>query len=292
MGNAIIGFPNQVDDTAVHSPALSGGSWSSGLPLVNLKNRNLTKVARSNTANPGATRFQIALGRIRSVLLIAIPAHNMTTSAKIRAVASNSDDFNALVYDTGSLDVFPQIYAFGTLQFGDPDFWLGRLSPEARAGINVGFVHVLPQPVFASHWLFEIDDAENPDGYVELSRLFLTPGYRPTINIQPGAALGFQTDTARQRSLGGVDFFDVRRQRRTAQFTVDFVSKDEALANSFEIMWRQGINGDLFFVFDPDDPLHLHRTSFPATLERLSAVTFPSSSVRQTRTTYQLVETL
>ena len=292
MGNAIIGFPNHVDDTAVHIPTLSGGSWSNGLPLINLKERNLTKLARSNTANPGATRFQIAFGRIRSVLLIAIPVHNMTTAAKIRARAANSSDFSSPLHDTGFVDVFPRVFAFGTLEFGDPNFWDGRLSPEARAGINVGFVHVLPKPVFASHWLFEIDDTGNPDGYVELARLFLTPGYRPTINIQPGAALGFQTDTARQRSLGGVDFFDVRRQRRTAQFTVDFVSKDEALANSFEIMWRQGINGDLFFVFDPDDALHLHRTSFPATLERLSAVTFPSSSVRQTRTTYQLVETL
>ena len=64
---------------------LSGGQWESALPLDNLKNGRLGKVARSSTQGPSATQFRFDLAANCTLRALALVNHNLSTGALWRA---------------------------------------------------------------------------------------------------------------------------------------------------------------------------------------------------------------
>lgn len=83
-----IGYPLYGDNSVSHTPAYSGGAWDSDLPLSNLKDRRLARVARSTDTKLASTRLHLDLGVARSVGILAIPKHTMSkTGAYVRAMA-------------------------------------------------------------------------------------------------------------------------------------------------------------------------------------------------------------
>jgi hypothetical protein len=72
----IIGYGNRCDEAT-----LAGGSWMTTLPLANLQNRLIAKVARSNGTTKAATQFDIDLGRARKIGVLALVGHNLTDQA-------------------------------------------------------------------------------------------------------------------------------------------------------------------------------------------------------------------
>ncbi len=84
--NALLGFPIYSDVNATYTPTFSGGSWSGSLPLTNLQDRRLAKVARSADASYQNTQFDIDLKTPRAVRVRAIPpGHNLSINAQARA---------------------------------------------------------------------------------------------------------------------------------------------------------------------------------------------------------------
>lgn len=69
----------------LYTPTLSGGSWEAGLPLTNLQDRRLHRVARSTDAAVASTVFTVDLGTDRAVRLVAIPKHNISAAGTVRA---------------------------------------------------------------------------------------------------------------------------------------------------------------------------------------------------------------
>ena len=64
---------------------LSGGQWESLLPLTNLKDGRLGKVARSSNQGPYATQFRFDLAANYVLRALALVNHNLTTRALWRA---------------------------------------------------------------------------------------------------------------------------------------------------------------------------------------------------------------
>lgn len=274
MANCIIAFPNYVDAT-YYSVAFSGGSWQAAMPLTNLRDRLLVKVARSTNDDLASTIVIVDLGAPRDVRVIAIPSHNMSRDALIRVRGASDSGFSNVLLDTGWQDVWRVIYPFGSLPFGHPSFWDGKITEEDRQGYPMPFVYVASSTVNARYWKFEINDTSNADGYVELSRLFLAPGWQPDVNMAYGNQLGWETETLVEGSLGGARFYDGRNSRRVWKFSINNLTVDDALSWPFEIQRKQGIDGQVFFVFDPEDTTHLHRRAFLATIRQLSPLEFP-----------------
>ena len=271
----ILGFPNHADAT-YYTVGLSGGSWVAGLPLTNLRDERLAKVARSTDDALASTKFVIDMGVSRPILLFCIPRCNISRDGLIRIRGSESaDGITAAVYDTGWVDVWTRIYVFGSLPWGHPSFWDGKLAAEDAAYYDVAFIHVAATEQTARYWSWEIDDTTNADTYVELSRLFMAPGWQPTINMQYGATFGVETDTTAEKSLGGVEYYDRQAPRRTAKFVVGNLDEDEALANAFEMQRTLGIDRQLYLVWDSDDTDNLHRRSILATMRSLTPLEFP-----------------
>lgn len=69
---------------------LSGGQWESLLPLTNLKDGRLGKVARSDDATVYDTRFRFDLGANYVLRALALVNHNLTTAARWRVKVGTS----------------------------------------------------------------------------------------------------------------------------------------------------------------------------------------------------------
>jgi hypothetical protein len=418
VSNVLLGWPNYADVGPVYTPVLSGGSWNASLPLTNLQDARLAKVARSTDDAVTSTIVKADLGVARAVRVVGLPVHNFSTAAviRVRGIAAvpilETNDFNGganfgtpivttgqtdpfggtratlieddnaagvegklvavtftgtaekvvavvmkagtatqsaigvrnavtTLYDhavrvswsggvptvttepgIGSGDIFTPVAlgggwylisfsadgvvasdshqiacypaGFTTTATGTAFFyeamawdlatqpilhdtgvvaaWPSALSVEEADGINVGYVDALSAAVTARYWRVEIADTANPDGYVELGRLFIGGGYQPTVNAAYGLKLGWGTDSTKQRTDGGAVVKQERRRYRTAMLAFENVPVDESLTGPFDLQYRMGTHEQLYFIYDPADTTHLHRRSFLATLRELTAL--------------------
>lgn len=85
MANITLAWQNRTDEGT-----LSGGSWLSTLPLTNLQDRTVQKVARSSNALTESTQFDIDLSQARSIGALALVVHNISVSGKFRVTAADA----------------------------------------------------------------------------------------------------------------------------------------------------------------------------------------------------------
>jgi hypothetical protein len=124
--------------------------------------------------------------------------------------------------------------------------------------------------VTARYWQIELGDPANAAGYVDVGRLAICGGWQPTFNLDYGDRLGLETDTTRQRTDGGAVLYTERPVRRTLVGALTGLPEDDGFT-AFDMQRRLGISGQLVVVMDPADTTHLHRRSFLATWNELSA---------------------
>lgn len=270
MANAIIAYGNQIDGAT-----LSGGSWLTTLPLTNLQDRRLGKVARSSSAAEVHTTFDIDFTGTRLLRVISLVAHNFSTAATYRIRTSSTADFSTTVSDSGWADVWPVVYPFGTLPWGSPNFWTGKYSEAEIAGYTATLVYLLPSTISARFIRVEIRDTTNAAGFVQVGRVFASDGWQPVRNIIYGASLAWESRTTVQESLSGAEYFDERKSFRVARFELPVMSEAEAMANAFEIQRSAGVNKEVLFIWDPDDTVHALRRQFLGRLRTLSAIENP-----------------
>lgn len=272
MSNILFGWPNYADVSVLYTPALSGGSWSSSLPLTNLQDRRLHVVARSADALAASTQFDVDLGVARTIGCVAIPKHTMTSSGTVRVRGYSGAGHTTNVYDSGTVTPFPS-----------------GLDAETAAGLNIPFV-VYPSSISARYWYVELTDTGNPDGYVDVSRLVIAGAFQPTVNISYEAELGLEDATTRVVSDGGAAQFRVRPIRRTLAGVLDEMPESEAFASWWRMQKQLGISGQVFVAYDPADTTYKHDRAFLATFRAPSALV-QANHARQ-RTAFSLVEEL
>lgn len=263
--NVLLGFPNISEEVM-----LSGGSWTSSLPLNNLKNRLIRKVARSSDASTSSTKIIIDASEGRQIRLLSLVNHNMSTSARIRVRFSDKSNFSTIDYDSGLVLVWARTFDSVNLAWQAKNFWSGRPFNSDRKFFTPNFVLCLPVEVYSRYILIEIDDRSNPDGYVEIGRLFISKGLQPSINMQEGASLGYESNTEIELSESGSEYFRRREPYRVANFTLANQKGDIALGRIFDAQRRLGLDGEIFFVYNPFDGEDLLRRSFLGRLQELS----------------------
>lgn len=273
MSNMLLGFPNRID-----SATLSGGSWSAGLPLANLQNRIIGKVARTANVTLAATQFDINLGSSKSIRALALVNHNLTLAAQYRIRGSTVNTFASNVYDSGWTDVWPAVFPSASLEWEDDNWWSGKYTAEQISGYTAALINICPSNELAQYWRVEINDTSNAIGYVQVGRVFIGAAWQPTVNMSVGATLGWETKTEAQEAIGGAEYFQRRTPYRVANLKIDVLSSDEAFANAFEIQRRAGIDQEVLFIHDPDDTVHALRRRFLGRLRQLSPIEYPYST--------------
>lgn len=287
MSNITIGFPNRVD-----AGTLSGGSWEATLPLTNLQNRVLGKVARSSDALVASTQFDLDTSTtVKRFNVLAFVNHNLSLQAQVRIRSSTVSNFATTTYDTGWIDVWPMVYTVETLDWFSENFWSLKYTEEEISGYTPALIHVLPSANVSRYWRIEFDDTTNSDGYIQIGRMFMAPTWEPEENAATGSAdIGWETNTDVQRAISGAEYFQPRTPYRVARFTFDVLSQDEAFANAFEIQRRAGVDQEVLFIHDTADTVHQLRRRFLGRLRKLSAIEYPYGD--KNKTAFEISEVL
>jgi len=273
MANCMFGYPIHSDNA---NAALSAGSWEAALPLTNLADRRLAKVARSTDATTASTKFDVDLGAVRYIHAVALIGHNLSLAATVRIYADDNGGFASPDYDSTALPAIPDIYPSDMPQWEVVASRDGALSQEDYdAGYVPDFIHICPSPQTERYWRIEIVDTANADGYVQIGRLVIVSVYQPILNMDYGAGLGWQTSSTSAETDGGATYHVDRKRRRIFNFVLPWVSDDEGLVHGFRLQQALGTSEQLLFVFDPADTVHLHRRSMLCTLESLSPLVMP-----------------
>lgn len=269
--NVIIGFPNRIDDAVV-----TGGAWLEPMPLANLQDRLLSRVARSLDVDTSSTTFTIDLGRQRNIRILALIAHTISFSGRLRVRASNASDFSTTVYDATG-DVWTTVagadWDIEALEWEQDIYWAGTFTQDEIEGQTAVASRILAEPVQARYWRFDIDDAGNDAGYIDIGRVFIGDAFlQPAINMKFGASLGYEADTVVEKSLGGVDFFDPREPLRVMRFSLGFLSDAEGFGKALELTRRAGVHKEVFVVANALDATYGPQRNFLGRLRQLSAL--------------------
>lgn len=267
--SVLLGYSNKID-----SATLSGGSFTTSLPLNNLKTRLLGQVARTtNIANTSST-FNIDFGVARNIQVASLVNHNISLFGKV-VISASEDNWATTSYTSGQIDAWPAVYIFGDLEWEDDSWWSGTYTAEDAEGYTTNITHIIPVLAYYRYWRIDILDDTNPAGYIQLGRVFLGSAWQPTRDAEIGLALGWETSTTSQKALSGTKYFQRRNPYRVTKFTLSVIDIDEALAKAFEIDKRMGIDGEVMFVQDTNDTIHSLRRRYLGTLRELSLIEFP-----------------
>lgn len=272
MGKMLLGFPNYADPSVSYVPALSGGAWAAGLPLTNLQERELHVVARSSDALAASTKIRADLGVARSVGVLSLIGHNLTAAATVQWKGGTTPGATD-VYNPGAL---PMTFA--------------AVTAEDREGINFPVITIPPAAQTARYWDCDIVDTANPDGYVQIGRLWIAGAYKPTTNMAVGAALGLESDTERKVTDGGASVINAKPVRRVARFLLPRLEVSEAFASPWKIQRRAGMAGQVLFVFDDADTTLMHERSFLGVLRELGPLEWVVPD--RTAVAFEIVEEL
>lgn len=284
MSNTIIGYQNRIDAATF----AAYGSWSTTLPLTNIKTRSLSRKARSTNATNSSTKLRFALDSSRVIGSVAIVNHNMQKDATWRYRVYSDSGYSTLVYDSGTINVWP-LMPFGSYEWEDSRFWDLQLSAEEIALFTKTLTYVPDTIASAQYYQIEFFDSTNTDGYVELGRIFVGSIYQPALNMNLGASIGDETNTVVDVALSGAEFFDRRTSYRVAQFTLDHLTYNESIING-DIIKISGVDAEVVYIYDDNTALDLHRRAFLGRLRALSPISQPYNTRYQT--TYEIKELL
>ncbi len=258
-------------DNAADSGTLAGGSWS--LPLSYMQDPRPTRRARSTSLDLAATTFRIALNTVRTFKALAFGPTNFTSSARYRIKGFSDPELTMQVYDSEWTGIGTQAVPSLDLPWEDPNFWTGvqPIDDPDNAGIFV--VHLFSEDTTAKYWLFEIDDQANPEGFVEIGRLFMGLGWQPSINFSPdGNNFRFNANTTVVKSLGGTPYFTRRKSARSILLPFPLLPSAEVWSDVYRIQSISNLDKQVFVISDPDDTVHRNKRSFLGNLAELPAI--------------------
>lgn len=290
MANCLFSFPDRLIPTPYAAPALSGGAWSGLFPLINLQDPDRSLPARSTNCLAASTKIDIDFGTLRDIRALALLNHNLTLAATVRFIFYSDAGRTQILYDTGAMLAHRPWYPQDALNWGHPDLWHGQLSVEDRDGWEFEAMYAIPLTI-ARYARCEIVDTANPDGYVELSRLWMGPAWEPPYNMEYGATFGWATDAKTERTLGGRRHVQELSRWREATFRLSGMTPGQAMGALSEMQRRLGMSGELLFIYDPEDEFQaLWLRSFLCNFEDLSPIEYPWVDANQSA--IKLVEVL
>lgn len=277
MASILIAYRNLVDEAV-----LWGGAWSATLPASNLADRQPSRVARTIGTAPGNTSVTLDFGGGRPVRFVALVRHNLTQSGQWRIRMANNPDLSRPALDSGWIAIWPGAIPFGVGAWGEFN-WGGKIDARQAATYGAQAVHTMPDAIQARYLRLDLEDADNPAGFLQAGRLVAGPAWQPSINFQHGWSIEQVDESEIRRSRGGQSFVNARPRYRRLRFTIDHLGKDEMFGHAYELERLKGKGGDIVVIADPDDRTHsLRHTLYGALSESAPIVnSYPGRFTRR-----------
>lgn len=259
MGSIVLTFDCRSDIAA-----LSGGSWQIGNPLTNLQIRKRNRVARSTDALVSSSIINIDLTVDQALKTFVLGPTNLQSSHKYR-IRSYSDAFTTIIHDSDWIQ--PQAGRSSiSMNWSDPHFWTGvsdLLDPDR----TLWLIHVFDVTQTARYWSVEIDDTTNPDGFIQLSRLFLGRSWVPSTGEAPqGNSFGFRNKTLTETALSGSRQHGRRTNPRRISLSFAHLPRTEALSDGFTLVEESGFDREVLVIPDVDDLAYRQKRSILGTI--------------------------
>lgn len=273
MSNLFLGWPNRIDEAA-----LSGGAWLSGLPLANLKERALSKVCRSVNASTGSTVIDLDLGQARSLRALALQNHNLSQAGswrvKLGSSAGASDIYSGSYQSAWSLS-----FDSGQLEWGGNNWWDGMVDDDYIRHPYIAPM-LLPTWYSARYVRIEISDAANPDGYIQMGRIFVGSGFVPALGARYGLSEGWDDVSRLDYTLSGALVADIGRRRRWAKFELGYIRQAAEAPIVHEMLRRLGTAGEVLYLPNTSNWQDCQRYGFVGRLREMSAIEYPYVNAR------------
>lgn len=240
--------------------------WIDGAVVTASSERGLLAVEHVQTYRPdqvwratGCTSENIAFdfGEEQIVEALAIVAHNLSDVAEIRLrLATTQGGVTAAPgYDSGMVSPWP---TSGKPTDLDWPSYASLLLADNAVGYRYGRL--------------DIEDPTNPDGEVQIGRLYVGPAFVPEVNVDINWSLGLAAPGEAVVSTFGRTFLDERGPAsRMMQVSFSAMDQNELLSEMMEFERYLGIAKDFFFCIDPAADEHFHRFAGEFRFESLNA---------------------
>lgn len=234
-------YQNLVDDaTLAASPAMHYAT-----PVTNLQEQAREKVAR--TTGLSTQTLDVTLAEPDTISAAVIYRGNFTSSATWRVKVYDTAAMSALLYDSGDSD----LAAPKTL--GDLDWGVDPLGASLFDGWGYTFAALWFEPVIGGFVRITLDDASNPDGYMEASRLFIGPYHEPVgMPVAGSLALTWYDTSKQSRTDGGTLRTEAGVQYRGLDVAGELMSEEARSALS-TLLREYGLRGDIYVSVFPDE---------------------------------------
>lgn len=280
MANVSLVYENKSDDGII-----SGTGWSADLPLSNMQDKRLNKVARAENLGTGtqSIEFIVDLGAFvasdystyKGYDAIALVNHSLSPKAIISIMTSSVSDFTQ---DLGVNLINDEVYKVSQSDidwnWSNPKFYSKKISELDL----FGFVRVYTHPMkFAQsnssrgstlsngrYIKISITDEYNESGrtYIDIGRLIIGKRLITQYNMSYGASLKYVDGSIVQPSIGGEIFSDKRAKKRNMTFTHDSLSKSEAMSGVLDLQRLAGITEEVLVIADSDDTAYGFKRDF------------------------------
>lgn len=188
---------------------------------------------------------------------LVIAAHNLSPGATLRYRLANTegDVTAAPAVDTTAVSAWPT-----SGKPSDPDWpsYFSLLVEENPTGYRYGRL--------------DIADPTNPDGYVQIGRLFAGPAFVPSQNVDLSWSLGLAAPGESVVTPFGRTFMEDRGpSSRIMQLPFSAMDQNELMSELLELERYCGVARDFAFCLDPAATSHFHRFAMQARFESLQS---------------------
>lgn len=254
MGKTQIGWRNRM----VSGATLSGGSWESTLPLNNLLTTERAEIARSTNALTTSTKFTVDFGQARTVRALALLNHNLSQDGSWRVLFGTTPGAGNIYTSAWQAAWF---IPFGTgADEWESNAWWG-LPNDEYTGHPFMAPLLLNQSYSTRYMTIEIDDTTNPDGYIQIGRVFAGEAFDPEYGPAYGLKQGWKDASKVETNDSGAPFVDQRRCLRTVSFDLPYIGLDDS-AILYEFQRRSGTTREVMYIPDKNDYQECQRYGF------------------------------
>ncbi|QFU04593.1 hypothetical protein FIU82_06125 [Pseudoalteromonas sp. THAF3] len=194
MDNARILYANAWDSASLTQ---SAGTNEPSLPITNSQKYNNSRSFRTQTTDD----VEVLFGWDDPVFLEAFAfwRHNLTSDAQLRIVLYDGPGQTGnVVFDSGVLlgDVPKNL---GDLVWGKDPLGVSSYTDWNVASRSFWFDEVF----VAQSGRLTISNPTNPDGYIEIGRIYAGESFSPTFNVDLGHTFQWETDVDSRSTAGG-----------------------------------------------------------------------------------------
>lgn len=264
MSNCAFGYPLYEQPTPLFTPSVfAAGNWSTQLPMANVLDRRLSRIARTADTIGGSATVKVDLGVARPIGLLALLSPNITRTSTptVSFIGASDSLFASIVYNSGSLQAWPTGVTAEDV-----------IGPDGTP-MNVWSVNIPATPQTARYWQIQLVDTGNADGHNDVARVIIAGAFKPTaVDVSDGAKHQIKTDTVRTPTDGGAALYNAKPTYRTDGFSIDdFIDADTATVRTMQR--RLGTSGQFFWIPDVTDTTYAWQRNYLATMEELGALT-------------------